>query len=187
MLTLKHAVLSFGFLVAAMLGSVGPATAAAATPYCGLAWGSLAKVNDALSPAALSDVRTGQHGCYDRVVFEFQGPATGYHVNYADHVYSEGKGQELNLAGGAKLNVQLQEPAYDVQTGASTYRHGIEGHVADVNGYRTLRDVAYGGSSEGYTTFGLGVRARLPFRVFTLAGPGTHSRLVIDVAHQWSQ
>jgi hypothetical protein len=29
------------------------------------------------------------------------------------------------------------------------------------------------------------VRARLPFRVFTLAGQGEGSRLVIDVAHQW--
>ena len=90
-------------------------------------------------------------------------------------------------AGGAKLNVQLQEPAYDAQTGAPTYSHSAGEHVDNVNGYRTLRDVVYGGSFEGYTTFGLGVRARLPFRVFTLAGPGTHSRLVIDVAHQWSQ
>jgi hypothetical protein len=32
---------------------------------------------------------------------------------------------------------------------------------------------------------GLGVRARLPFRVFKLDGPGEGSRLVIDVAHQW--
>ncbi|MDQ1596268.1 MAG: hypothetical protein QOH40_2824, partial [Arthrobacter pascens] len=40
-------------------------------------------------------------------------------------------------------------------------------------------------SFEGYTTLGLGVRARLPFKVFTLAGPGSGSRLVIDVAHHW--
>jgi len=35
------------------------------------------------------------------------------------------------------------------------------------------------------TTIGLGARARLPFRVFTLSGPGQGSRLVIDVAHRW--
>jgi hypothetical protein len=29
------------------------------------------------------------------------------------------------------------------------------------------------------------VRARLPFRVFVLRGPGSGSRLVIDVAHRW--
>jgi hypothetical protein len=34
-------------------------------------------------------------------------------------------------------------------------------------------------------TLGLGVRGRLPFRVFTLDGPGAGSRIVIDVAHRW--
>ena len=58
-------------------------------------------------------------------------------------------------------------------------------HVAAVGGYRTLRDVVYGGCFEGRTTFGVGVRARLPFRVFTLAGPGTRSRIVLDMAHRW--
>jgi hypothetical protein len=29
------------------------------------------------------------------------------------------------------------------------------------------------------------VRARLPFRVLTLDGPGAGTRLVIDVAHRW--
>ena len=42
------------------------------------------------------------------------------------------------------------------------------------------------GSFEGQTTIGLGVRARLPFRVFVLAGPGSGSRLVVDVAHAGS-
>ncbi|WP_425557254.1 AMIN-like domain-containing (lipo)protein [Kribbella aluminosa] len=35
------------------------------------------------------------------------------------------------------------------------------------------------------STIGLGVRARLPFRVCTLVGPGSDTRLVVDVAHQW--
>jgi hypothetical protein len=45
--------------------------------------------------------------------------------------------------------------------------------------------VVFGGSFEGQTLFGVGARARLPFRVFTLAGPGGHSRIVLDVAHRW--
>jgi hypothetical protein len=45
--------------------------------------------------------------------------------------------------------------------------------------------VAWAGSFEGYTRIGLGVRGRLPFRVFTLDGPGAGSRIVIDVAHFW--
>ncbi len=40
-------------------------------------------------------------------------------------------------------------------------------------------------SLEGQTTIGVGVRARLPFRTFVLDGPGSNSRVVIDVAHRW--
>ena len=70
-------------------------------------------------------------------------------------------------------------------TGRPAFQPPNELNVADVTGYRTLRQVASGGSAEGFTVFGIGVRARLPFRVFTLAGPGSGSRLVIDIAHRW--
>jgi hypothetical protein len=175
------------FLVAAVLGGSTGASASAASPRCGITWGSLPKVHGDLSPGPLVNVRTGRHACYDRVVFDFRGPATGYNVSYADQVLSEGRGTPLPVAGGARLAVHLLAPAYDAQTGAATYPQGVSVHVAHVTGYRTLRDVVYGGSFEGYTTFGIGTRARLPFRVFTLAGPGTSSRIVIDVAHRWSQ
>jgi hypothetical protein len=45
--------------------------------------------------------------------------------------------------------------------------------------------ITWAGSFEGYTTIGLGVRARLPFRVLVLDGPVAGSRIVVDVAHQW--
>ncbi|MET3934812.1 hypothetical protein [Arthrobacter sp. OAP107] len=57
--------------------------------------------------------------------------------------------------------------------------------MSNVSKYKTFRQVAWAGSFEGHTTLGLGVRARLPFKVYTLAGPGSGSKLVIDVAHQW--
>jgi hypothetical protein len=82
------------------------------------------------------------------------------------------------VAGGAVLGVALLAPA----TG---YPAGSGQHVAAVLGYQTLRDVMFGGTFEGYTTFAVGVRATLPFRVLVLAGPGTHSRIVLDVAHSW--
>jgi hypothetical protein len=55
--------------------------------------------------------------------------------------------------------------------------------VANVTGYRTFRSVIYAGSFEGQTTYGLGVRSRVPFRVFTI--PGGHGKIVIDTAHHW--
>ena len=56
--------------------------------------------------------------------------------------------------------------------------------VANVAGFTTLRSVVAAGSFEGITSFGVGVRARLPFRVLVL--PGDHGRIILDVAHRWS-
>jgi hypothetical protein len=173
-------------LIGASAATAGAAAGAATAPFCGITWGSLPAAQGDLSPAPLLDLRTGQHDCYDRVVFDFDGAASGYRVRYADNVFSQGRGAVLNVAGGAKLDVTLLEPANDVETGAVTFPHAAGDHLANVAGDRTLRDVVYGGSFEGYTTVGIGVRARLPFRVLTLAGPGGHSRIVIDVAHRWS-
>ena len=164
----------------------GAATRTATAPYCGITWGSLDKSGGGLSPGALLATRTGQHDCYDRLVFDFDGPANGFAVGYRSEVYTEGEGAPLSgqTAGGALIGVHLREPAYD-QAGHPTYPYRSGDHVANVAGYRTLRDVSYGGTFEGYTTFAVGVRARLPFRVFVLAGPGSHSRIVLDVAHRW--
>src|SRR5207302_10644915 len=52
------------FALAAVLGGAGAAAASAApAPYCGITWGSLPRAHDALSPAPLTDVRTGPHDC----------------------------------------------------------------------------------------------------------------------------
>ncbi|MEZ5204746.1 MAG: hypothetical protein R2701_10320 [Acidimicrobiales bacterium] len=45
--------------------------------------------------------------------------------------------------------------------------------------------MAFAGSFEGETTFGLGVRFRLPYRVFAVEG-SAGSKLVVDVAHRWA-
>jgi hypothetical protein len=176
-------------IVAALAGLTGAVTPAAATgsPYCGITWGSLPKSGGTLSGAPLVTTRTGQHGCYDRVVFEFNGSANGYAVEYGE-TYTDGEGLALSpyTAGGALLSVRLLAPAYDGAHRA-TVPYRVGDHVANVVRYRTLRDVVFGGSFEGYTTFAVGVRARLPLRVFVLSGPGTHSRIVIDIAHQWQE
>ena len=61
-----------------------------------------------------------------------------------------------------------------------------EATVSSVAGFSTFRQVRWAGAFEGYTTLALGVRARLPFRTFTLYDASTNrSRLVVDVAHRW--
>jgi hypothetical protein len=170
-------------LMAAGLGLLAPGPAAA-DPYCGLVWGSLAKADAAMSPSKVADIRTGQHYCFDRLVIDLIGPAAGYTVRYVPQVVQDGSGLPIPLRGQAFLQLTVNAPAYN-DAGQPTYAPGNKGEVSDVGGYQTFRQLAWAGSFEGYTSLGLGVRARLPFRVATLAGPGAGSRLVIDVAHYW--
>lgn len=183
---IRRTLIAAALAAAAVLGSVVAVSAASPpTPLCGITWGSLARTGGTSSTAAVLDTRTGQHDCYDRLVVDVNGPASGYRVGYVDQVTGQARAVSLNVAGGARLSVVLLANDRDVVTGEPIYVHRAGDHVATVAGYRTLRDVVYGGSFEGSTTFGVGVRARLPFRVLTLAGPGSRSRIVIDVAHHW--
>ncbi|AXH97046.1 AMIN-like domain-containing (lipo)protein [Ornithinimicrobium avium] len=178
--------------VSAGAGTVAPAAPvtvvpAAPGPYCGISWGSLAKKNAVShTTGTLEDVRAGQHDCYDRLVLDVDDVPGGlsYDVRYVDVVRTEGSGKGVPLAGPAQLRIVLRAPAYDAQ-GRATYRPADRAHLVDVAGWSTFRQVAWAGSVEGQTTVGLGVRARLPFRVFVLDGPGDGARLVIDVAHRW--
>ncbi|GAA4429801.1 hypothetical protein GCM10023169_32490 [Georgenia halophila] len=167
------------------LALVGPTAAAAqATPYCGIHWGSLRESASAQSAATVENVRTGRHTCFDRMVVDVLGDVRGYDVRYVSAVRTDGAGTVVPLRGGAQLAVVVRAPAYD-DSGRATYRPANPRELTDVTGYRTFRQLASAGTFEGQTTIGLGVRARLPFRVFVLDGPGDYSRMVVDVAHRW--
>ncbi|MBA3369406.1 MAG: hypothetical protein H0T99_12185 [Geodermatophilaceae bacterium] len=173
-----------GIAVAATIASIAfvvpTSIAQAAAPYCGITWGSLPKEASPGSNALLTDVRVGRHACYDRLVLDMAGDVRGYSVRYVDQVVRDGSGELVPLRGGARLEVTARSGAAPID---SIFLPN--GELADVSGYQTFRHVAWAGSFEGQTTIGLGVRARLPFRVFILDGPGNGSRLVIDVAHRW--
>lgn len=159
---------------------VAPLTASAATTACPTVyWGSGPKVASQTTTGALTNIRAGRHECYDRLVFDFIGTNDGYNVQYVSEVVQEGSGFPVPLRGGAKLRITVSSPAYD-DHGNPTYYFTTPSELVDVTGYSTFRQVAWAGSFEGQTTVGLGTRARLPFRVFTMPG-----RVVVDVAHVW--
>ena len=141
------------------------------------------KTDPAMSQAQVTNVRTGQHYCFDRLVIDLNGPVAGYTVRYVPQVTQDGSGFPVPLRGQAFLQVTANAPAY--VNGNATYNPADPKELSNVSGYQTFRQVAWAGSFEGYSSLGLGVRARLPFRVFTLEGPAAGSRLVIDVAHYW--
>lgn len=176
-----HALLAAVLLVLG-LGLVAPGPASA-TAYCGITWGSQAKVSSSKYTPVLTNVRAGRHTCYDRLVVDLKGKRPGYDVRYAA-VYSEGKGDRIPLRG-YDMRIIVKAPAYDSK-GRATYNPRNKSNIVNVKDFRTFRQAAWGGSFEGQSTIGLGVRARLPFRVFTLAGPEKNqTMLVIDVAHRW--
>jgi hypothetical protein len=168
-----------------LLAPAGPAAAA----YCGITWGSLAKsgIHDA-DYDTLRNVRAGRHTCYDRLVIDLADAQgfSAYSVRYGT-AYAEGSGAPLSLRG-TDMRIELRTHAQDPVTGKPTFVPAKRSEVVDVSGFRTFRQVAWGGSYEGHTTLGLGVRARLPFRVTVLAGAPGHpdgARVIVDVAHAW--
>lgn len=153
------------------LGAVlAVALPASAAPSCTGRWGSLPEEAAGRSPASITDLRVGRHPCSDRIVFDTSFPAAGYSVEYVDVVTAPGSGFPVETPGGARLQVEIHHPSYGALD-------------TDVTGFDTLRSIRWAGSFEGRTTFGVGTRARLPFRVFTLPARGDGGRIVLDVAH----
>lgn len=130
-------------------------------------------------------VRAGRHACFDRFVLDLDSPGTGWNVQYVDEVITPDPHDDetLDPRGGAQLMISLSDTEYAQYT--LPYKPGNPGELVDVEGWQTFRQVAFAGEFEYYYIFGLGVRARLPFRAFWLDGPGESERLVVDVAHRW--
>ncbi len=155
-------------------GSASVVAPTSAGPYCGITWGSTPKAAGDMEAGQVQGVRAGRHTCYDRLVIDMNGDAAGYDVRYVSTVRADGSGAAVPVAGGARLAVVVKKGAFFAPT------------VPNVSGYRTFRQIRWAGSFEGQTTFALGVRARLPFRTFTLYDASSNtSRLVVDVAHAW--
>lgn len=169
-----------------VVGATAVAAPAAAAPGCSTAWGSLPESAAGSGTGTLDEIRTGQHPCFDRLVLDIDGAnggAVGYRVDYVPQFREDATGDVVPLRGAADLQIVVTTPAYAGAT--PTYDPADDAEAEDVTGYRTFRQVAWGQSFEGQSTVGLGVRARLPYRVSVLAGPGSGARLVVDVAHAW--
>lgn len=150
------------------------AAQAAARPSaarCSTAWGSLPKaanVNPIRYGAALGPARTGHHACYDRVVFDVPGTIGSVAVGYVD---DGGRTSPKVLA----VITKHRSPGTSIAD-AALRTTGLPTIVGtDAGAEWTTTEYARAAVT----------RARLPFRVFTLKGPGSTNRVVVDVAHRW--
>jgi hypothetical protein len=167
----------------APLAPLGQAAHAAAASHprtqanCVVHWGIGAKHADGMVTSKVLAVRVGEHRCFDRLVIDIgRGQSPGFRVRYVRHIIAEGSGKKLHVRGHARLLITILAPA-------STHFPATARNLADVSGFRTFRQVRGAGSFEGITSIGLGVRAKLQFRVTVVPGPRARSRLVIDVAN----
>ena len=161
------------------------ASSATAAPFCGIVWGSLAKSASRAGDPTITNARAGQHGCFDRLVIDFRGKGANATVRYVSQVLDQGRGAPIPPAAaprsrswsgvGRSTSKRVPSPITSATPASWSTR------PASAPSVRSRGAAPF----EGYTTFALGVRARLPFQVFTLDGPGSGSRLVIDVAHLW--
>ena len=126
----------------------------------------------------LTDIRTGRHAGYDRVVLQFDNDLPSWQVRYVSQVSGE-SGKPVPLAGRAFLQVQVH-PAWGHDQRTPSYEPTYTGPRTLTPSYPTLVQVRWVEEFEGYLTFGLGLSRRAGFRVLELRQP---SRVAIDVAH----
>ena len=134
----------------------------------------------------LRTIRTGRHDGYDRVVFEFIGPAPAYQVRYVAEVTEDPSGQPVTLEGDAFLLVVMPGGTLDTtpQVSDPSDAEKYEGPRRIRPSLANVREIAASGDFEAVLSFGIGVEHRDLFRVLRLSNP---SRIVVDVATATAQ
>jgi hypothetical protein len=151
-------------------------------------WNTQRESDNTYSAAEIYAVRVGTHDCYDRVVFSLNAITDiGYHADYVDVVRTDGQGQAIPVTGDADLQVIVR--AWDfgyAQDGKQPWRKPWRaGQTLYNRDWPALRQVKPAGAHDGQTTFALGARSKLPFRVFVLVDYANQvTRVVVDIAHR---
>lgn len=148
-------------------------------------WGLAEQRAELSVNAPIREVSAETDDCVDRFVIEV-GPnadAPGYLVQYVSQITEDGSGFEVPITGNGKLQVIIDSPAYDPDTGRGTLQIPDHSNVVDVSSLRVIQQVAFAGSFEGQSTFGIGVNRQLPFHVTTTVNDDGSAVLTIEIAH----
>lgn len=117
--------------------------------------------------ALLRGIRAGRNTTFDRLVFDFDGPAPGYRVEYVDELAQDGSGNPVPLRGRAVVQILLRPAAAHGDDGRPTF----SGPPPQVSDCAAFRQVADAGDFEGQLTWGIGVAGRLRLRAVILSEP----------------
>ena len=127
----------------------------------------------------LTDVRTGGHAGYDRVVFELERAVPGYDVGYVDLPLTyDPSDAPVPIAGDHAIGVRLF-PAYTADLESDPLRVTYSGPDRLRTGLPTALEAVETGDFEAVLSWAIGVEGMPPFKVSALSGP---PRLVVDIA-----
>lgn len=127
-------------------------------------------------PARLmvTDVRTGSHAGFDRVVFDLIGEGSpGWFIDYTDNPTQQGSGNAIEYQGATALNVNIDGTVYPFDLGMEDPQIGTVPGTGSV-----VTEVVSGGTFEGRSQFVIGLNGPHDYSVTVLEDP---HRLVIDV------
>ena len=129
--------------------------------------------------ANITDVRTGTHDGYDRVVFEFADGLPEASLERAEPPFTQdASGEPIDVQGESFLRLILRGGTKQTLEGTSSY----DGPTEFETGYPALVHLIEGGDFEAQSTWYFGLAAESCVRVLTLTDDGT-ARLVIDIEH----
>jgi uncharacterized protein DUF4232 len=126
--------------------------------------------------AVLRQLRTGEHGSFERLVLEFTAPYGAVKVGYVPVVRQEPSNRIVPLQGRSFLQIVIQGA---VARYAATPITPYQGPTTVTPRYPTLRQVSISGDFERVLSVGVGLSRTAGFRVQRLSAP---DRLVLDVA-----
>jgi len=129
--------------------------------------------------ALLTAVRSGAHGCFDRIVFDFRETPPGFTVGYQPGPFYRGEsGQPLSIPGSSFLVVRLA-PAAGIDLSQPDARPTYTGdRVITPPGLAHVRQIVNTEDFEAQMVWVIGVDGTRPFVVKAISDP---TRVYVDI------
>lgn len=127
------------------------------------------------SELVVTEMRTGSHEGFDRVVFEMKGEGKpGWYVDYTDQPSQQASGNPIEYHGATALTVNIDGTVYPFDLGIEDPSLN---RLTPTDG-GNITDVISVGTFEGRSQFIIGLNKKVPYSVQVLDNP---TRLVIDL------
>ncbi|WP_026159258.1 AMIN-like domain-containing (lipo)protein [Corynebacterium doosanense] len=128
---------------------------------------------DESSRLLVTDVRTGSHSGFDRVVFDLEGEGEpGWFIDFTTSASQQGSGNPIPFTGTSALNVNIDGTVYPHEVGKEIP------NLSTSEGAGNITEVISAGTFEGRSQFIVGLNSAVPYSVQVLDNP---KRLVIDL------